>query len=289
VGIAAIPQQVIAVKTSACDDKRAMVSVNRQTNRRPTAFGRQLRAWRRQRGLSQLELSVRASMSQRHLSFIETGRSRPRADVIHRIAEALDVPLRERNAMLLAAGLGPGYPEMPLGAVPVAPFREAIERLLVAHEPFPAIVVDRWWDVVATNRAAALFVPALGDGPLNALDLFLGPQSLRDSIDNFAEVAWTFLRRLRREVADAGADPRLEALLERAEGLMRGASPPDQGSGSDLVVCPTFKFGSQVVRTVSMVARFGNAREVTLDELRVELVFPADAEAEAFFRRAAET
>ena len=259
---------------------------------RATAFGRHLRAWRRQRGISQLELSLRADVSQRHVSFIETGRSRPRAEVVHRIAEALDVPLRERNALLAAAGLGPAYPEMPLAAEPIAPFREAIERLLVAHEPFPAIVVDRWWEVVAVNRAAARLLPLHGDGPRNALDLFLGPGSLRDSIDNFAEVAWTFLRRLRREAADAGADTRLEALLERAEALLRGVRPVDQGTGpdpgSDLVVCPRFVVDGQVVRTVSMVARFGSAREVTLDELRVELVFPADAAAEAFFRRAAE-
>jgi transcriptional regulator with XRE-family HTH domain len=254
--------------------------------RRPTALGRHLRAWRRQRGISQLQLALRADVSQRHVSFIETGRSRPRAEVVDRIAEALDVPLRERNALPAAAGLGPSYPELPLAAGPIAPVRGAIGRLLAAHEPFPAIVVDRWWDVVATNRAAAGLLFSGGDRPLNALDLFLGPGSLRDSIDNFAEVAWTFLRRLRREVADAGADARLEALLERAEGLMRGVSRPDQEGGSDLVVCPRFVLGGQVVRTVSMVARFGSAREVTLDELRVELVCPADADAEAFFRRA---
>src|SRR5262245_13420592 len=196
------------------------------TYARPTAFGRHLRAWRRQRGVSQLELSLRAEVSQRHLSFIETGRSRPRAEVVHRIAQALDIPLRERNAMLAAAGLGPSYPELPLAAAPVAPFRDAIERLLRAHEPFPAIVIDRWWDVVAANRAATRMLPLPDEGTVNALDLFVGPGSLRDAIENFAEVGATFLHRLRREVADGGPDPRLEALLGRAEALMRDVPAP---------------------------------------------------------------
>jgi transcriptional regulator with XRE-family HTH domain len=237
--------------------------------------------------MSQLDVSVRAGISQRHISFIETGRSRPRADVIHRIAEALQVPLRERNTLLVAAGIGPEYPELPLAAAPIAPFREAIERLLANHEPFPALVVDRWWDVVTTNHAAARLLPLNPGAPCNALDLFFGPGSLRSAIDNFGEVGWAFMRRLRREVADAGGDPRLEALLERAEDLMRGVPQVATDAESDLVVCPRFVVGGRVVRTVSMVARFGNAREVTLDELRVELLFPADAEAESFFRQAA--
>jgi transcriptional regulator with XRE-family HTH domain len=252
---------------------------------RPTVFARHLKTWRRQRGFSQLELSLRAGVSQRHISFLETGRSRPRAEVIQRIAEALDLPLRERNVILVAAGISPAYPELPLRAPPVAPFRQAVERLLEGHEPFPALVIDRWWDIVSVNRAAHKLLAIDLEQPLNALDLFFGPHSLRQSIENFAEVAPTLVMRLRREVAEAGADERLAALLERAESLVRGLEPRlSETEVGDLVVCPRFIVGDQVLNTVSMVARFGSAREVTLDELRVELIFPADAAAEAFFR-----
>jgi transcriptional regulator with XRE-family HTH domain len=262
------------------------MTFDRSVHARPTAFARHLRTWRRQRGFSQLELSLRAGVSQRHISFLETGRSRPRAEVIHRIAEALDLPLRERNVILVAAGINPAYPELPLRAPPVAPFRQAVDRLLEGHEPFPGIAVDRWWDIVATNRAARRLLRVDIEQSVNALDLFFGPNSLRQSIENFAEVAPTFLVRLRREVAEAGPDERLAALLERAEGLVRGLEPivSEADDAGDLVICPRFIVGDQVVHTVSMVARFGSAREVTLDELRVELIFPADAAAEAFFR-----
>ncbi|MBI3971217.1 MAG: helix-turn-helix transcriptional regulator [Chloroflexi bacterium] len=261
------------------------------TPRRATAFGRHLQQWRRQRGLSQLELALRADVSQRHISFLETGRARPREAVVHKVAEALAIPLRERNMLLAAAGLAPGYPEVPLSDGAVAPFRHAIQRMLAAHEPYPAYVVNRWWEVVDANAAGRRLFPQAGAGPITAVNAFLGPGPLRESIDNFPEVAWTFLRRLRSEVASAGPDERLRALLERAETYMQGVPPGDAGDadlGAELAVCPRLKIGDQVIRTVSMVARFGGAREVTLDELRVELVFPGDAEAEAFFRRSAQ-
>ena len=123
--------------------------------------------------MSQLEVSLRAGISQRHVSVIETGRSRPRAEVIHRIAEALQVPLREQNTLLAAAGIAPEYAELSFSAAPIAPLREAIERLLASHEAFPAIVIDRWWDVVASNQAARRLLPLTPDGSCNARDLFL--------------------------------------------------------------------------------------------------------------------
>lgn len=126
-----------------------------------TAFGRHMKQWRRQRGLSQLQLAVRADVSQRHLSFIETGRSRPRADVVHKLAEALEIPLRERNMMLEAAGLAPSYPEMPLSNDAVAPFRHAIQRMLEAHEPYPAYVINRWWELVDANEAGHRLFPGV--------------------------------------------------------------------------------------------------------------------------------
>ncbi len=253
-----------------------------------TTFGRYMKQWRRQRGLSQLDLAVRADVSQRHVSFIETGRSRPREDVVHKVAEALEVPLRDRNILLEAAGLAPSYPEVPLSDGAAAPFRNAIRKMLESHEPYPAFVINRWWELIDGNAAGRRFFPQTGDGPINLVDAFLGPGRIREMIDNFSAVGWVFLRRMRREVADSGPDERLQELLERAEAYMKDVPVDVENPGSDFVVCPHLRIGDQVIKTASMVARFGTAREVTLDELRVELVFPRDEEAEAFFRHSAQ-
>lgn len=253
-----------------------------------TAFGRQMKRWRRQRELSQLELAVRADVSQRHVSFIETGRSRPRQDVVHKVAEALQVPLRDRNFLLEAAGLAPSYPEVLLSDGAAAPFRNAIRKLLESHEPYPAYVIDRWWELIDANEAGRRIFPQTSEGPINLVDAFLGPGPIRDMIDNFSAVGWVFLRRMRREVADSGPDERLQELLERAEAYMKDVPVDVEDPSSDFVVCPHLRIGGQVIKTASMVARFGTAREVTLDELRVELVFPRDEEGEAFFRQSAE-
>ena len=254
-----------------------------------SAFGRQLRHWRRQRGLSQLELAARAEMTQRHVSFIETGRSRPRVGVVHKISEALEIPIRERNTMLEAAGLPPSYPDVPLSNAAVAPFQDAIQRMLAVHEPYPAYVINRWWDIIDANNAGRQLFPQDADTQLNAVDLFLGPGPVRSMIANFPIVAWTFVHRMRREVANAGPDKRLQDLLERAESYLTDVPhPADEAISSELVICPHLQLGDQLIKTISMVARFGNAREVTLDELRVELVFPADEAAEAFFRQTAQ-
>ena len=250
-----------------------------------TAFGHYMKQWRRQRGLSQLELAVRADVSQRHVSFIETGRSRPREDVVHKVAEALEVPLRDRNTLLEAA---PSYPEVLLSDGAAAPFRNAIRKMLESHEPYPAYVINRWWELVDANAAGRRIFPVTGDGPISLVDAFLGPGPMREMIDNFSAVGWMFLRRMRREVADSGPDERLRELLERAEAYMKDVPIDVESPGSELVVCPHLRIGGQVIKTASMVARFGTAREVTLDELRVELVFPGDEEAEAFFRHSAQ-
>ena len=249
-----------------------------------TAFGQHMKRWRRQRGLSQLDLAVQADISQRHVSFIETGRSRPRKDVVHKLAEALEVPIRDRNTLLEAAGLAPNYPEVQLSDGAAAPFRDAIRKMLEAHEPYPAFVINRWWDLIDANAAGRRIFPQSSDGPINLVDAILGPGPMREMIENFSAVGWMFLRRMRREVAGSGPDERLQDLLGRAEVYMRDVPGDVEVSGAELVVCPHLRIGDQVIKTVSMVARFGTAREVTLDELRVELVFPRDEEAEAFFK-----
>jgi transcriptional regulator with XRE-family HTH domain len=252
-----------------------------------TAFGRYMKMWRRQRGLSQLELAVRADLSQRHVSFIETGRSRPRQDVVHRVAEALEVPIRDRNILLEAAGLAPGYLEVLLSDHSCAPFTNAIRMLLESHEPYPAYVINRWWELIDANAAGRRMFPQTGDGPINLVDAILAPGPARGMIENFSAVAWVFLHRIRREAANSGPDERLQELLERAEAYLKDVPVDTDSPGADLAICAHFRFGDQVIKTVSMEARFGTAREVTLDELRVGLVFPRGEEAEAFFRRRA--
>ena len=248
-----------------------------------TAFGRQLRLWRSWARLSQLDLALRAGLSQRHLSFVETGRSRPGTDVVLRLATALDIPLRDRNRLLESAGLAHHYPEVELTDGISAPFRAAVSRLLEAHEPYPAFVLNRWWEVVDANAAARRLFPAGAEGFPDAVEAFLAPGGLREIVENFGEVAGMYLRRLQAEVAEA-SDERSLRLLARAKELLADV-PLGSDIGDGLVICPRLRFGDEVVSTATMVARFGATREVTLDELRVELVFPADDAARAFFER----
>ena len=218
-----------------------------------TTFGRYMKRWRLQRGLSQLDLAVRADVSQRHVSFIETGRSRPRKDVVNKVAEALEVPLRDRNVLLEAAGLAPSYPEVHLSDAAAAPFRNAIQIMLESHEPYPAYVINRWWDLIDENAAGRRFFPQTGDGPINLVDAVLGPGPFREMVVNFSAVAWMFLRRMRTEVADSGPDERLQELLERAEAYMKDFPVDVEDPGAELVVCPHIRIGDQVIKTVSLV------------------------------------
>lgn len=255
-----------------------------------SAFGQQLKHWRQQRGVSQLQLSMESGMSQRHVSFLETGRSRPGADVIRRLSDALDIPLRERNALLTSAGLPRAYPEKTLDDEAIAPFRSAIARMLENHMPYPAFVINRWWDVVDVNAIARVMFPADFSCQPSGIDLFLGPGPLRDGVENIAQVAHAFMRRLRAEHRDNGPDQRMEEILERAESYVADLGPEDaHGAASDLVICPRLNVGDQTIETFSMIARFGNTQEVTIDELRVELLYPRDASADTFFRQLADS
>ncbi len=181
--------------------------------------------------------------------------------------------------------MAPIYPEVPLSDGAAEPFRNAIRKMLESHEPYPAYVINRWWELIDANAAGRRIFPDIGDGPMNLVDTLLGPGPTREMIDNFSAVAPVFLRRIQREVADSGPDERLRELLTRAEAYMKDFPVDVEETGADLVICPHLRIGNQVIKTVSMVARLGTAREVTLDELRVELVFPRDEEAEAFFKQ----
>ncbi|MEM7247539.1 MAG: transcriptional regulator [Acidobacteriota bacterium] len=226
----------------------------------------------------------RAEVLPRHVSFIETGRSRPGRGVVLKLAESLDVPLRERNALLEAAGLGAAFGERRLDEREMGPFRLIVERMLAQHEPYPAFAMDRLWRAVLRNEAADRVFGALVPPDVDLVDGLLGPGPVREVVENYPVVAWTILRRLRREVAQAGPDEELAELLERAQSHLADVPEPDDASDGEVVVCPVFRFGEHRVRTVSTLARFGSARDLTLDELRVELVFPADEESDEVLR-----
>jgi transcriptional regulator with XRE-family HTH domain len=248
-------------------------------------FGARLRQWRLHRGVSQLALATRVGSTARHMSFLETGRSRPSRQMVLRLSEALDVSLRERNQMLQAAGLPPAYPQAPIGGDDLAPFRAALDRLLRAHLPYPALVLDTHWTVLMANAACACLYGADLVGT-NMIHNFLTNPAARDAIVNWPEVAFAGLDRLRQQLDRAPFDDELGALVRGAEralsGLPRPAQPPP-----DLVLCPWFRAGDQIIKTIGIAARFDPAAEVTLDELRIELVYPLDDTAERFFRDAA--
>jgi transcriptional regulator with XRE-family HTH domain len=181
------------------------------------SVGTLLREWRDRRNLSQLEVALRSAVSARHLSFIETGRTRPSREMVLHLADRLDVPLRERNRLLLAAGFAPVFGECSLDESEMAPIREALGRFLVAHEPYPALVVDRHWNVLAANRGVAYVnrdvAPELREPPANALRIALHPEGLASRISNLANWSSYVLARRRREI-DATADRELESLYE---------------------------------------------------------------------------
>jgi transcriptional regulator with XRE-family HTH domain len=244
--------------------------------------GTQLRRWRQHRRLSQLALALEAEVSTRHLSCLETGRALPSREMILRLSDRLDVPLRERNALLTAAGYAPMFGARPLGDPALACARQVVERVLRAHEPFPALAVDRHWNIVSTNRAVGVLlegVAAPGDGRPNALRLALHPLGLAPRIVNFAGWRAHLLARLRHQVL-AGADPVLRAL----EAELRGYPAPAGGAPQEPVPAEPPIVVPLVIDTslgrlsfISTTTVFGTPVEVTLAELALETFFPADA------------
>ncbi|MFA9272179.1 MAG: helix-turn-helix domain-containing protein [Baekduiaceae bacterium] len=250
-----------------------------------SGVGPLLRDWRVRRRRSQQDLALDAGVSARHLSFVETGRSRPSADMVLHLAEQLEVPLRDRNALLLAAGHAPAYAEHDLDAPELAGVRDTMERLLRAHEPAPALVVDRHWELVAGNRTVGLLIegvdPDLLAPPLNVLRITLHPDGLASRIENLAELRPHLLDRLRAQAVFTG-DPALAALHDELEGYPgpdRAHEPP---AGPEIAVSLTLRDpGGARLRFISTLATFGIAAEVTASELAIETFFPADAETAA--------
>lgn len=244
--------------------------------------GRQLREWRQRRRLSQLDLALEAAISTRHLSFVETGRSQPSRDMVLHLCEQLDVPLRERNQMLVAAGYAPVFAQRPLDDPALRHARAAVDLVLKGHEPYPALAVDRAWTLVAANAAVAPLLagsaPDLLAPPVNVLRLSLHPRGLAPRIENLAEWRAHILERLRRQI-DATADAVLAALLEELHGypapISRAPVRPEQYGG--VVVPLRLASDAGVLSFFSTTTVFGTPVDVTLAELAIEAFFPADA------------
>lgn len=213
-----------------------------------TAFGRLLRSWRAERGVSQLALALDAGVSQRHLSFVESGRARPGRAFVQRLCDALQVPLRERNQFLLAAGFAPEFPERELCAAEFAPVFDALQSLLAQQEPFPAVVVDRHWNVLLANRASErvfnAFLPEnvdpgelFPDGRRNAMRFTCHPRGLRPAIGNWSELAPLLFGRLAAEARANPFDQRLQALRDEIRGLLPSTAVGARGGG-ELPVAP---------------------------------------------------
>lgn len=237
-----------------------------------------IREWRLRRNLSQLDLAHRADVSTRHLSYIETGRSRPTSRMLLRLCQHLGVPLREQNHVLLAGGYAPAYPEHSLADPPMAEVNAALEAILQAHQPYPALVVDRHWELVAANDAAYVLLegvdPDLLEPPVNVIRLSVHPRGLAPRIVNLVEWREHLVERLRREY-DVSADPALRELIEEvADGPVGDAGADRRSPG--LVVPVQLRSGDRVLSLVSTTTVFGTPREVTLSELAIEAFYPAD-------------
>jgi transcriptional regulator with XRE-family HTH domain len=258
------------------------------------SFGEQLREWRQRRRMSQLDLAAEAELSTRHLSFVETGRAKPSREMVLRLAETLELPLRSRNALLIAAGYAPTYPERSLDDSALAGARDVVQRILDAHMPFPALAVHRHWELVAHNAAVpplmAGAAPHLVEPPVNVLRLSLHPEGIASRIVNLAEWKRHILERLRHQVNESG-DPVLEELLEelRAYPAPASKSPSPAGEGVPIAVPMILNSPVGSLSFLSTTTVFGTPVEVTLSELAIESFFPADRETAERLRQLAQT
>lgn len=260
------------------------------SNVRPV--GDHLREWRQRRRLSQLDLACEADISTRHLSFVETGRAVPSRDMVLHLAERLDIPLRERNILLLAAGYAPVFRERALADPALAAARQAVELVLRAHEPYPALAVDRHWTLLAANAAVppllAGIEPALLQPPVNVLRLSLHPAGMAPRIANLAEWRAHLLARLRRQV-DLTADRVLGDLLAELQGYkpVNGAGHGRlvERDGAAVAVPLQLRTADGVLSFLSTTTVFGTPVDVTLSELALEAFFPADAATAEALRR----
>jgi len=262
--------------------------------RRRSRFGRMLREWRRARGASQLELGLASGVSQRHVSFLETGRSRPSRGMVVRLASVLDVPLDRQNAMLLAAGFAPVYAGRPLDSREMDSIGRAIDELLARQEPYPAIVIDATYAILRANDALGKLlafllgpeaVAAASEAPMNAADIMLRPDGLRPVTENWEEVGTWLLRRLRAEGILEVGEVRVGPLLERLLAYPDVAELDRAGPSNEFP--PTlelrFQSGSTRLALFSVIATVGAPLDTSLQDVRIELLFPADDATRGWF------
>ncbi|WP_199753930.1 helix-turn-helix domain-containing protein [Amycolatopsis sp. WAC 01375] len=251
--------------------------------------GELLREWRDRRRISQLDLAISADISTRHLSFVETGRSKPSRDMVLRLGEHLEVPLRERNQLLLAAGYAPAYAESGLGAPELAAVHKAVRQLMTGHEPYPAAVADRWWNLVDANSSISIMTglvsPALMTPPVNVLRVTLHPEGMAPHVLNLGEWRAHLLGRLRRQVTQT-ADPVLTDLLEELLTYPCADPVPEvevPGPG-DIFVPLRLRHEGTELTFFSTVSTFGTPLDITVAELVIESFFPADADTAEYLR-----
>ncbi|MEI6640469.1 MAG: helix-turn-helix transcriptional regulator [Novosphingobium sp.] len=258
-------------------------------------FPRLLREWRQKRRWSQLDLALTSGVSQRHISFLESARANPSRAMILQLSEALEVPLRERNLWLTAAGFAPLYRMRTLDDPQMVQVMGAVRMMLAAHEPYPALALDRAWNVLVANRPFEALAALLGEdiwervggGSRNLMRLFFHPQGIRPFVTNWAAVGPLLWQRAVREAHElAGAD--MQAVLDS---LAPFQEPETLWAASDTALLPVVPFtlglGEQRISLFAVIATFGTAQDVTTDELRIETLFPADAGTEALFREMA--
>lgn len=256
----------------------------RRPSRSGESVGPLLQFWRRARHLSQLALANEAEISPRHLCFVETGRARPSRDMVLRLADVLDVPLRSRNALLLAAGFAPVFAESDLDAPELAAVRGALDAILKQQEPYPAVVLDRRWDIVGTNRAADRFFGFLMEGqraidPPNVLRLMFHPEALRPFVVNWLEVGQALYRRAHREAVGGVPDAGLKRVLAEVAsypGVPETWRSSDPSSSLLPIVPVTFQRSGRTFHFFSTVTTLGTPQDVTVQEIRIECFFPVD-------------
>jgi transcriptional regulator with XRE-family HTH domain len=246
-------------------------------------LGELLRYWRQERGKSQLDLSMDTGISQRHLSFVESGRSSPSRDFLSNVSDALSIPLRERNALLLASGFAPQYSEQSLDGEQLAVVTRAVDRMLQQHEPHPALVLDRYWNIVRANEAAPQFFGSFVNlekrpKPRNLLDLMFDPAAMRPFVEDWEKVAAGLLQRVRREAVGQVLDAKLQALLKRLREYPGVATLKLPFAAQSPVLPIVFRRGNQRFSYFSLITTVGTPQCITAQELRVECMFPTDIE-----------
>jgi transcriptional regulator with XRE-family HTH domain len=256
------------------------------------SFGGLLRHWRGVRRVSQLDLSLNAEISTRHLSCVETGRAQPSREMVLRLAEALQVPLRERNALLLAAGYAPVYRDTGLDAPQLEAARRAVDLLIAQLEPYPVLVLDRHWNTLSMNvgakRFLALFPDCDSGTPHNGVRLVFQPQGLRPFIENWDLVAARIIRRVHREVADNPSDETLKRFLDELlsyPGVPSRWRMPDLDGAHPPFLTINYRWKNSILRLFTALTTLGTPLDVGLHELRIETFFPADEATRAFILR----